>query len=103
MQLPAGWGKASQLYARALEELRSSDLAAAAASLGLAAREHAQRRALEAKNGCVVVTPSEKRRNLLVAALSFAALLFVGMELVLHSPEGAELRRSIDLRAPGER
>lgn len=77
--------------------------AAAAASLTLAAREHRARRDLEAKNGCVVVTPSEKRRNLLVAALSFAALLFVGMELALHSPEGAEFRRSVDLRAPGER
>ena len=76
---------------------------AAAASLVLAAREHRERLAQEAKHGCVVVTASEKRRNLLVAGLSFAALLLVGMELALHSPEGKELRLSHGFTAPGER
>lgn len=39
VQLPAGWGKAAGLYARALGELGASDLAAASASLRLALAE----------------------------------------------------------------
>lgn len=92
LSLGAGSGSALLAFALWLDHsplrvpLLLAAAAAAVASLGLAAREHRERRALEAKHGCVVVTPSEKRRNLLVAALSFAALLFVGLELALHSP-----------------
>lgn len=77
--------------------------ASALASLFLAAREHRQRRALEAKNGCIVATPSEKRRNALVVLLSLAALLFVAAELTLHTREGLNFRVSRGLTAPGER
>ena len=76
---------------------------AAAASMVMVWREHRLRRALEAKNGCVIATPSEKRRNLLVVAASFTALLLVAGELVLHTPEGKEFRHSRGLTAPGER
>lgn len=92
LSLGAGSGSALLAFALWLDHsplrvpLLLAAAAAASASLALAAREHRERRALEAKHGCIVVTPSEKRRNLLVAALSFAALLFVGLELALHSP-----------------
>ena len=109
--LSLGAGSGSSLLAFALWFDRSplrvpflvAAAAAAAASLVLAAREHRFRLAQEVKHGCVVVTASEKRRNLLVAGLSFAALLLVAMELALHSPEGKEFRFSRGFAAPGER
>ena len=67
--------------------------AAATASLVVAARERNLRRALEARNGCVLATPSEKRRNLLVVALSLAAFAFVAAELALHSGHGDKFLR----------
>lgn len=69
--------------------------AASSASLVMAARERRLRRAQEAKNGCVIATPSEKRRNLLVVALSLFALVFVGAEFALHSNRGTEFQRSM--------
>lgn len=77
--------------------------AAAAASLAMAARERNERRAQESKNGCVIATPSEKRRNLLVVALSLAALAFVSAEFALHSRRGAEFQRSMGWLDAGER
>jgi hypothetical protein len=111
LALAWGAGSGSALFAFAFwfddSPLRMPFLLAAAAaalaSLVLAVREHRLRRAQEARNGCVIATPSEKRRNLLVAAVSFAALLLVGAELAFHSGRGAGFRRSIGLLAPDER
>jgi adenylate cyclase len=77
--------------------------AAALASLVMAWREHRERAAAEARNGCIVATPSERRRNALVAAASLATLLVAGGELWLHRPEGRLWRRSQGLALPHER
>lgn len=47
--------------------------------------EARERAAVEAKNGCIVPTPGEKMRNLLVAAVSFMALGLVTIEVLLHN------------------
>ncbi len=75
---------------------------AAGASLFMLWREHRERAAHEPKNGCVVATPSERRRNLLVAAASFTALFLVAGEFVLHTVSGWNFRVSHGLTAPGE-
>lgn len=111
LALSLGAGSGTALLASALWLDRSALrvpllLAAAAAALTsqvMAVREQRLRRAQEAKHGCVLATPSEKRRSLLVAALSLAALLLVGTEFALHSPRGAEVRRSMGMTAPDER
>lgn len=111
LALSLATGSTAALFSFALwfdkSALRLPVLAAAAAtavaSLVMAWREHRERAALEAKNGCVIATPSEKRRNLLVVGVSFAALLFIGGELVLHTHEGKEFRREQGLTYPGER
>jgi adenylate cyclase len=58
--------------------------AMALASLASLHREHLLRRACEARGACIAVTPKEKRHNLIVAGLSFAALTFVVLEFCVH-------------------
>jgi adenylate cyclase len=77
--------------------------AASSASLFLALKEQRARRAQEARHGCIVATPSERRRNLLVTAASALALLAAGAEFALHRPEGKLWRRSQGLAHPSER
>ena len=57
---------------------------AAGATFYKAVKEARERAALSAKLGCIIDTPSEKRRNLFAASVSLLALLFVGIELFVH-------------------
>lgn len=57
---------------------------AAGATFYKAVKEARERAALSAKTGCIIDTPSEKRRNLLAASVSLLALVFVGIELFIH-------------------
>ncbi len=56
----------------------------AACSLAALRKEHRLREECKARGACIVITPREKRHNLLVAGLSAGALAIVCSEFLLH-------------------
>lgn len=109
LSLGAGGGAALLAFALRLDDspwrtpLLCAAGLAAGVSLFLAIGEARDRRAIEAKNGCVTATPSERRRNLLVAGASFLALLLVTGELFLHTHRDVRHRLERGFTTAGER